>query len=553
MPRTPEQVFISVDGAQVDLAAARLITIVIDQALLLPDAFTLVLAGGLEWLRDDTFAIGKELKVEMSQGGGPKRTLIVGEVTGLLPEMNESNEADLVVRGYDRSHRLQRGRYTRAFIQLTDSDIAQRIASEIGLGSDIEPTTEVYDHVFQQNQTNLEFLQERAARIGYQVGVSEGDLYFKPVGQPTSRTAGATRVTLTWGEDLWDFSVSRTTPGQATEVTVRGWDPVGKKAVVGQASSSNSGPETRRQQAGGEAVRSAFSIDAPMTVVREGITSQTEAENLAQVICDELHGAYTTAEGNASGNPEITPGATVEVEGAGVFDGRYIVSSATHRFDRNGYQTAFAVGGARAPSRIAAGEGRGAIAGGVSFAVGIVTNNEDDDDFGRVKVKFPTLADDLESHWCRLVTPMAGGGRGFFTLPEVNDEVLVAFERGASPVIIGSLWNGADKPPLGKANAVKEGKVVQRVWKSRSGHQILFDDSQGEEQLVIQDKKGNQVVFECKTDKIIIKTAGDIEVQSSGKLSVASKGDMTLSTQANMTIEASGNLDIKGTMINLNP
>jgi phage protein D len=552
MPRTPEQVFIAVDGSQVDLAAARLIRVVIDQALVLPDAFTLGLAGGLEWLRDDTFAIGKEVKIEMTQGGGSRRTLIVGEVTGLLPELNETNEAELVVRGYDRSHRLQRGRYTRAFIQLTDSDIAQRIATEMGLGSDIEPTDEVYDHVFQQNQTNLEFLQERAARIGYQVGVSEGDLYFKPVGQPTSRTGGGAQVRLSWGEDLWDLSVSRTTPGQATEVTVRGWDPVAKKAVVGQASSSSAGPATRRQEAGGEAVRSAFSIDAPMTVVREGITSQAEAENLAQVICDELHGAYTTAEGVASGNPDITPGATVEVQGAGVFDGRYIVSSATHRFDRNGYQTRFAVGGARPPARIGVGEGRAGPAR-MSFAIGIVTNNEDEDDLGRVKVKFPTLADDLESYWCRLLTPMAGGGRGFFALPEVNDEVMVAFEQGASPVIIGALWNGVDKPPLGKADAVKDGKVVQRIFKSRAGHQLLFDDTEGEEQVVIKDKKGNQIVFECKTDKLVIKTAGDIEVEASGKLSVAAKGDMTLSTRANMTIEASGNLDIKGTMINLNP
>jgi len=553
MPRTPEQVFISIDGRQVDLAAARLLSVTIEQALLLPDAFRIILDDGLTWLRDDTFAIGKEVKVEMADAGRSRRTLIVGEVTGLLPDLTSDNKVNLLVRGYDRSHRLQRGRYTRAFIQLTDSDIAQRIASELGLGADIEATSEVYPHVFQQNETNLEFLQQRAGRIGYQVGVSDGDLYFKPVGRPTARDGGAT-VELNWGENLFEFEVARTTPGQATEVTVRGWDPIRKEAVVGQASSSNAGPEVRRSEAGGSAVRSAFSIEAPMTVVREGISSQAEAENLAQVICDELHGAYTTADGLAMGDPNITPGATVEVKGGGVFDGRYIVSGATHKFDRDGYSTRFTVGGSRAPSRLGQGESREAAKGGVSFAVGIVTNNEDEDDLGRVKVKFPTLADDVESHWCRLVTPMAGAERGIFILPEVNDEVLVAFDHGshANPVILGSLWNGSDKPPLSKSDAVSGGKVVQRVFKSRAGHYILLDDKDGEERVVIQDKKGNQLVFECKDDKLVIKTAGDIEIESSGKVSLTSQGDMRVEANGNLTLQAGGNVDVKGTTINLN-
>jgi uncharacterized protein involved in type VI secretion and phage assembly len=96
-----------------------------------------------------------------------------------------------------------------------------------------------------------------------------------------------------------------------------------------------------------------------------------------------------------------------------------------------------------------------------------------------VKVKFPTLADDLESHWCRLVTPMAGAERGIFILPEVNDEVLVAFDHGshANPVILGSLWNGSDKPPLTKS--MRDGRVVQRVIKPGRPFTSL-DDKEGE-------------------------------------------------------------------------
>lgn len=539
MAHTLEQVFVTVDGRQVALAAARLISVSIEQSLVLPDAFNIVLTSGLGWLHDDTFAMGKEVKLEMSQNGRSRRTLITGEVTGLLPVMTAGNEVQLQVRGYDRSHRLQRGRYTRSFVQVTDSDIARRVASDLGLGTDIDTTSEVHAYILQRNQTNLEFLQERAALIGYQVGVNGRDLYFKRLGAPTARDNGSgPPVELAWGEDLEDFEVSQTTPGQATKVTVRGWDYVSKQKVTGQATSSDAGPETRRRETGGDTVRSAFSVDAPMDIVRPDISSQAAAERLAQVICDELHSVFTTAEGVAGGNPGITPGATVKLSGIGAFDGKYLVSQARHVFDRNGYKTVFSVSGARSPAVAPSIEtpGRGIPSG--LFVVGIVTNNEDPDEMGRIKVKFPTLSDDLESDWCRVVSPMSGADRGIFFLPEVNDEVLVAFEGGglSRPVVIGSLWNGMDAPPLAVSDAVQDGKVVQRVIQTRAGHMILFDDNDGAEKVVIEDMNGNQIVFECSNDKLTIKAAGDIEIQAGN----------------NLTLRAGGNVDIQGARINLN-
>ena len=73
--------------------------------------------------------------------------------------------------------------------------------------------------------------------------------------------------------------------------------------------------------------------------------------------------------------------------------------------------------------------------------IGIVTNNNDPDRLGRVKVRFPWLSGSTESHWARVATPMAGNGRGLYFLPEVDDEVLVLFERGdvRFPFVIGAL------------------------------------------------------------------------------------------------------------------
>lgn len=112
---------------------------------------------------------------------------------------------------------------------------------------------------------------------------------------------------------------------------------------------------------------------------------------------------------------------------------------------------------------------------------GIVTNTQDPETMGRIKVKFPWLSDTSETDWVRVACFMAGAERGAFFLPEVDDEVLVAFEHGniERPYVIGSLWSSVDKPP--ELNS--DGKNNIKLYRSRSGHQITFsDDSEGKKE-----------------------------------------------------------------------
>src|SRR5262249_48593564 len=145
---------------------------------------------------------------------------------------------------------------------------------------------------------------------------------------------------------------------------------------------------------------------------------------------------------------------------------------------REGYRTTFWVNG-RSPSGllglIDSPPPRHMVAGVVPA---IVTNLNDPDSLGRVKVKFPWLDDTQESDWARLVQPGARGRRGMFVAPEVNDEVLVAFEQGDinRPYVIGGLWNSQDKPP---ATAIENGKVKLRTIKTRAGHLIEFGEDEG--------------------------------------------------------------------------
>ena len=141
--------------------------------------------------------------------------------------------------------------------------------------------------------------------------------------------------------------------------------------------------------------------------------------------------------------------------------------------------------------------------------IGTVSNNRDTRDtegLNRVAVKLPWLAEG-EEILARVATPMAGDGHGLYVLPEPGDEVLVTFERGEirRPIVVGSLWNGKDKSPVTNA----DGKNNLRVFKSRSGHRLTFNDDPGKETLEIVDASGkNSIVIDTANHSIAITSEG---------------------------------------------
>lgn len=185
--------------------------------------------------------------------------------------------------------------------------------------------------------------------------------------------------------------------------------------------------------------------------------------------------------------------------------------------------------------------------------VGIVTDNVDPDELGRIKVSFPTLNEDPVSHWIRQVSPNAGIQRGLYALPEKDDEVIVMFMQGNvdTGVIMGQFWNGVDKPPAeakdglpGPAKTQVSGAKVstdtftegsttlegndRRFWKSRSGHLMVFDDTAGKESVQIWDGKHQMAfVFDVAEGRILLTN---------------NKGDIHIRTAKNLFIEAGENI-----------
>jgi uncharacterized protein involved in type VI secretion and phage assembly len=186
--------------------------------------------------------------------------------------------------------------------------------------------------------------------------------------------------------------------------------------------------------------------------------------------------------------------------------------------------------------------------------IGTVTNNTDEEKLGRVKVALPRISDTDESYWARVLTPMAGKEMGLYCLPEVGDEVLVAFDQGDVnfPYILGGLWNGKDKPP----DTNEDGKNNKRLIKSRSGHQIILDDTKDAEKITIQDSTGkNKIEIDSKNNAMMIEIEKDLTIAAKGKITITTSGgdiaiecnNLKIQTKQNCEIQAKASCNFEAT------
>lgn len=487
-----------------------------------------------------------------------------GEITSLESNFSEDLTAMMIITAYDKSHRMNRETKVEVFVDVKDSDIVSRIVGQYsGIALDVEATTTVYKHVYQDNQTDRDFLEMLARRNGYVIFMDGTKFCFK-------KSYGTTEVMLEWGktntaQGLLQFRPRLSLSGQVDKASVRGWDMAQKQAILGQASSSTTHATTGFNSSGGALASSKLSAASRMDV-RYGPISQADADKMAQGILDAINAESVEAEGVCIGNPNIKIGVTLKLTGLGPrFNGKYKPSTVIHFYTPQQYHTRFRVEGlhAKAMSHLLnhtngdhSHPHRGYMWSGVVTA--LVTNNADTQNTykaGHVKVKYPWMHDSKESFWARVAAPGAGANRGMMWLPEINDEVLVAFEQGDfnRPYILGGLWNGQDAPPETQIDtAVKSGKVEVRTLKTRIGHLIRMTDESGKEKIEILDGKSKtSIVMDTANEKITMKSSKDIAItaDTSGKIDVkSSSGAITIeSSSGGITVKASGgNVTVEG-------
>jgi Rhs element Vgr protein len=543
-----------------------IVEVVVDSNLHLPSMATIELYDTtMEWIDDTAIAVGKlveltfEAPLRDESAEGTPRLLFKGEVVSLEPIFKPSGQVSLLIRCYDQTHRLHLGKRTRTFLEKSDGDIAKDVAGDSGLTPDVDVTAPVIPYVLQHNQTNMEFLLERAQRIGYWVYASEGKLHFK---KPNATFPAGTK--LEYGQELIEFRPRISAVGQPGKSIVTGWDIKTKKAVEAKVASATAVKmaKTSLSTAPAALAKTGFKVsDAEAHVVHRNVVDAKDAGAIATGMLESIASEAWHAEGECFGETRLQAGTWLQITGCGSrFSGKYLVTSATHVYRSGVYRTRFVASG-HLPytfSHLVGGAPAGTIDQPASempgVTIGVVTNTKDKDGLSRVKVKFPWLPKykgaEIESSWARLSAPMAGKQRGFMFMPAVNDEVLVAFEHGdpSAPYILGGLWNGKDKSPQTAEDASKDGKTTKHMIKTGSGHVIILDDTPNKESISITDKTTkNMIIISSKENTITIKAEKDMVFEAKGKITIKAAKDILFeglnvkyTAKAKYTVDASG-------------
>lgn len=526
----------------------HILSVVVDRALNAPASLQVELAdaSAVQGLK-----AGASVELALSKGtpGGAPVVVFQGEVVGIEFVVVDGRGA-LAVRAADRLHRLAGPTRQRLLVKSRASDVFQALAADLGIQATIDATATQHEFIVQAGETDLEFLLRLALAEGRCVLVDGGRLLVKALAggsDPPSTVAVA---------DLRSLRVSQNMQG-ISGVKVVGWGWT-KAAVAGQGEVPATG-EAPPYSAGKREV-----LDAPTTTSESAVAL---AKSLAT--WQQLMG--WTGEGSTFALPDLKPGGKVKITGAGDRHSRdYFVWRVVHRVDDAGGHTTFHLGAPPQP------ELRPAAAR--HLAIGVVTDNRDPDKLGRVRVKFAAWSESgspMESAWARVVAPGGGKSRGLYFLPEVDDEVVVAFESGdlARPLVIGGLWSSKDAPPRVGEVTGADGQLRERVIQSRTGHVIVLDDgaSPGAGKIVIRDGSGKyDITLDAESKVLTIRSDQDLKLvakrhltlqsetgsllldAAAGKVALKSALETTVASATNLEVKAAVNLDLAGTMVRLN-
>jgi len=318
--------------------------ICVDQDLMQPAMCVVTLRNKLSQYNDkhkpgDTVEVkmgGGTRRNDAGSGSGDKATIFKGEIVGIESAYKQGGDPKLSIRAFDKLHRLLRGKKSKTYQKQTDQDIASAIASKHGLSAVCGSSPKIkHDHVYQHNQTDLEFLRSRAARLGYSLWVEDTKMFFDA---PKLDADSGLEFVLDQqpkggkGDKLKGFHGRMSNAQVVKKVTVRGWNPEKKEEIVGEESAASSPLGSSNAASSladfGEVVT--FTCDHP-------IFSVEEAKAIAKAKLGEAAMSFLTAEAEAMGNAGIKAGIVVKIKvnldtATDRFNGKYLVSGCTHRY-----------------------------------------------------------------------------------------------------------------------------------------------------------------------------------------------------------------------------
>jgi len=488
----------------------------------------------------DHFKPGRILTIQAGYGD-EEETLFSGPVVKHSVQIHSGNDARLVVECRDAAVRMSVGRRNANYVDMKDSAIIESLAQAHGLSATVDATSVQNKELVQYYCSDWDFMLARAEANGLLVLVEDGALSVK-----APDTGGSPVLTVSYGQDLFDFQGELDARFQYGHAQARAWD-MKKQAVV---QGEKAGPASLNEQGNLDSQALSKVIGLSCFDLQTGAPAPSETlSNWAKA--QQLKSGLARLRGRLSfqGHAAARPGKLIELKGVGTrFSGLLFVSGVSHRIGDGDWISEVQFG--LSPQwfteqpDVLAPAASGLLPGIEGLHTGVVLKLDDDPEGEqRIKVSVPVMQAETDGVWARLLQLHASEGFGSFFVPEVGDEVVLGFFNNdpCYPVILGSLYSSKRKPPYALA-AENDTKAIV----TRCKHRIEFDEK--DKVITITTPGKNKVVISDKDKSVLLQDQNDnkVELKPEG-ISLSSPKNIEIKAQGTMTLESTGKLSLKST------
>jgi phage protein D len=327
MATTAGAPYVEINVAGNKVSDNHFLSYTVDRDMYQPDMASIVLAN-----QNDVYsqkAVGESVEIKV---GNPAVSIYKGEIIGLEPVYKGGDKAKILIRAMNGFHKLLRKRKSVTYTDKTDQQILQQVVSGSGMTLEWKHEKSItYKHVYQHNQTDMEFLRTRAARMGCHVWCVDKTIYVK---QPDLQSGPIAELKVDGSStdaELRSFAPRMNSSAVLNKITVKGWNPETKELITGEASVSGSklGSSTSVAGSGDLGNEESFTVDHP-------IWSAEEAGAIAKARLQDASLSYMTGEAEVRGSSKFDLGKVVSVVANSVgdsdpFNGKYYIMGITHR------------------------------------------------------------------------------------------------------------------------------------------------------------------------------------------------------------------------------
>ncbi len=475
-----------------------------------------------------------------------------GVITNLsATRANRRNGDTLIISGYSPDILTNETPNCRSFekvdIKQIFSEVLQPYPSNLlALKSSPKSSTK-FEYIVQYNETNFDFLTRLA--------VLNGEWFFYDGLNLNLGLSTGSEVDLEYGSDLTDFNFSLGVSPLKFSFAAYNYNDV-KTYISSSSSAKLSNLNDNQDVSQKNSDKLYTSENTKFHVHHDNAINQSTLDKIVKKAKHDSLGKNIICNGQSE-NPGVQIGQIISISGKNLDMekdpnyGKYLIISVNHTCDLEGnYMNTFSA----IPSNISDNTfSVSPVIPRIEAQSAVVTDVNDPDKLGRIRVRFYWQDTKSQSPWIRIVNPYAGNSRGAFIIPEVNDEVLVQFEgsNAEKPYVVGSLYNGNAKPDAAWPHKDNNTKA----FRTRSGHSVILSDEKGKESITIYDKENtNSIEFDTAKKKLTIYSKGDVNIQGenielSAKKNITLKADGEISEKAmkDISLEATGNINQKAT------